>query len=199
VVLDVVEGERELARQVLEHRRDRDVDVVLVGLGLALDRLGLRGRDREAARDGLGHVRPADVDLAAEARLAAAEDVDRRADGADVDERDPARLPFLAFAAGEAAELPRVREREQVDVDRGRGQAQLLQELDPLLDRLLLASREERSSARRPCRRCRIRSRRRALERLAVEHDLLELERKMSVSRRIACLRSPSDIFGIGT
>jgi hypothetical protein len=125
---------------------------------------------------------PPTFDLAAEAGLAAAEDVDRRPDGSDVDERDAARLPFLALAPGEAAELPGVREREEVDVDRGRRQALLLQELDPLLDRLLLARREE-------CRHLLAalavgvggRARGRALQRLAIEDDLLELERQVLV------------------
>jgi hypothetical protein len=97
----------------------------------------------EAARDGLRHVRAADVDLAAETRFAAAQDVDRGARSAYVDERDGRFLAGFGLLGGQAAELPRVGQREEVDVDCDRRQALVLQDLHALLDRLRLARREQ--------------------------------------------------------
>ena len=144
MVLHVVDRERELGREVLEHGRDGAVDLSLVGLGGALDRLGLESLHAQATSDRLGHVRAADVDLTAEAALTAVQDVDRGARGADVHERAGAHALLIEdLVVRDAAELPGVREGEQVEVDGDRQQTDLLDRVQALLDELTTAGGEQ--------------------------------------------------------
>src|SRR5262249_6474413 len=140
LVLVVVEAELDLVAEVFQARQHRLGHLGLAAARLALELLALERLDAEPLRDGVGDLVAAEVDLAREVALRAAHDVDHRLARADVDQRDDLAGRHLV---GRSAEREGVGDRERVDVDDLRLQADAREQLDVLVDDVALDRDEQ--------------------------------------------------------